>query len=136
MDIDVLKKALTAQLMGAIFLVMALAGAGMALLTSITPLLLAHLLPALIILICVLVFFLWSGAGKSARMTLAIVTLLMGLWMVINMAGQFCTPSIPTDDMIAMFTGGVRAAFTLYFGGVGGLLALVGAIFGIFAAKG
>ena len=136
MDIDVLKKALNVQFMGVIFLIMALVGAMMALLTSIMPLLLAHLLPALIILICALMFFLWKGAGKSVKMALAIITLLMGLWLVINMAGQIVTPPIPTEDLMEQITAGVKAGFTLYFGGVGGLIALVGAIFGILAAKG
>jgi hypothetical protein len=136
MDIDVMKKALNAQSNGVIFLIMALVGAIMALLTSLMPLLIAHLLPALIILICALMFYLWKGAGKSVKMTLAIVALLMGLWLVINMALQIVLPPIPTEDLMEQITAGVKAGFTLYFGGVGGLITLVGSIFGIVAAKG
>ena len=119
-----------ALIMGVIFFIMALIGAIMGLLTSIAPFFLAHFLPALIILVCALMFFLWRGAGKGAKLALAVVSLILGLWLVINMAGQLVTPA--AADM----TGIVKAAFALYFGGVGGLIVLVGSIFGILSALG
>ncbi len=143
MDIDVLKKTLTVQFRGVIFLIMALVGGIMALLpAALSPFFHAQFWPALVLLICALVFLLWRGAGKSAKMGLAIVALVMGLWLLINAAWQISLPPLPELDLSAVLAGDITALApfiklpaTLSLGGVGGFIALVGAIFGIFAAK-
>lgn len=145
MDIDVLKKALTVQFMGVIFLVMGLVGSVMALLPALSPFFLAHFLPALIILICVLVFFLWKGAGRTIKMTLAIVSLVLGLWLVINVLVGLAMPALPgAEELVAGLLAGdltvlapvISLPTTLFMGAVGGLIVLIGSIFGIVGAKG
>ena len=120
----------TPQTLGVAFCVMALVGGIMALFTSIMPLLLAHLLPGLIIIVCAFIFFLWRGAGKGAKITLAIICLILGLWLVLNMVLQLVLPATET------IFDQVKAAFLLYFGGVGGFITLIGSILGIMSATG
>jgi len=122
MSTDVENKSMRVQLHGVVFTIMALVGSLMAVLPAIMPPFLATLLPALIILICGLVYYLWGGAGKAVKIALAVVALLMGLWMVINLAVGIAVPE------------GLTALVGMAFAGIGGLIALVGAIFGIVAA--
>lgn len=144
LDTDELKKDFTVQSMDVIILIMGVVGAIMALGSSLKPFFLAHFLPALIILICVLVFFLWRGAGKVVKIPLAIISLLLGLWLVANAVTRIYMPPIPDvkwsvvvggdwDAMITLF----QIGSTLLLGAVGGLIVFVGSIFGIVsAAKG
>ena len=144
MDNDELKKDFTVQRMDVIFLIMGVVGAIMALGSSLKPLFLAHFLPALIILICVLVFFLWRGAGKGVKMTLAIVSLLLGPWLVVNAVTQIYIPAIQDVDISVVVEGDWSVLIphfmigsTLLLGAVGGLIIFIGSIFGIVStAKG
>ncbi|MGB2798610.1 MAG: hypothetical protein WBC55_11095 [Dehalococcoidia bacterium] len=144
MDNDELKKDFTVQSMDVIFLIMGVVGAIMALGSSLKPLFLAHFLPALIILICVLVFFLWRGAGKGVKMTLAIVSLLLGPWLVVNAVTQIYIPAIQDVDISVVVEGDWSVLIphfmigsTLLLGAVGGLIIFIGSIFGIVStAKG
>ena len=144
MDNDELKKDFTVQRMDVIFLIMGVVGAIMALGSSLKPLFLAHFLPALIILICVLVFFLWRGAGKGVKMTLAIVSLLLGPWLVVNAVTQIYIPAIQDVDISVVVEGDWSVLIphfmigsTLLLGAVGGIIIFIGSIFGIAsAAKG
>jgi len=144
MDTDELKKNFTVQRMDIIFLILGVVGAIMAFGSALKPLFLAHFLPALIILICVLVFFLWRRASKVVKMTLAIIPLLLGLWLVANAVTRIYMPPIPDVDWSVVVGGDWDAMITLFqigstllLGAVGGLIVFVGSIFGIVsAAKG
>lgn len=144
MDNGELKKDFTVQSVDVIILIMGVVGAIMALGSALKPLFIAHFLPALIILICVLVFFLWRGAGKVVKMTLAIIPLLLGLWLVANALTRIYIPQIQTVDMSAVVAGDWSVLIphfmigsTLLLGAVGGLIVFIGSIFGIVsAAKG
>ncbi len=144
MDNDELKKDFTVQRMDVIFLIMGVVGAIMALGSSLKPLFIAHFLPALIILICVLVFFLWRGAGKGVKMTLAIVSLLLGPWLVVNAVTQIYIPAIQDVDISVVVEGDWSVLIphfmigsTLLLGAVGGIIIFIGSIFGIVStAKG
>ena len=144
MDNDELKKDFTVQRMDVIFLIMGVVGAIMALGSSLKPLFLAHFLPALIILICVLVFFLWRGASKGVKMTLAIVSLLLGPWLVVNAVTQIYIPAIQDVDISVVVEGDWSVLIphfmigsTLLLGAVGGIIIFIGSIFGIVStAKG
>jgi hypothetical protein len=141
MDTDELKKDFTVQRMDVIFLIMGVVGAFMALGSSLKPLFLAHFLPALIILICVLVFFLWRGAGKVVKMTLAIISLLLCPWLVANAVTQIYIPAIQDVDLSVVVEGDWSVLIphfmigsTLLLGAVGGLIIFIGSIFGIVSA--
>ena len=144
MDNDELKKDFTVQSVDVIILIMGVVGAIMALGSALKPLFIAHFLPALIILICVLVFFLWRRAGKVVKMTLAIIPLLLGLWLVANALTRIYIPQILPVDMSAVVAGDWSVLIphfmigsTLLLGAVGGLIVFIGSIFGIVsAAKG
>ena len=142
MDNDELKKDFTVQRMDVIFLIMGVVGAIMALGSSLKPLFLAHFLPALIILICVLVFFLWRGAGKVVKMTLAIISLLLCPWLVANAVTQIYIPAIQDVDLSVVVEGDWSVLIphfmigsTLLLGAVGGLIIFIGSIFGIVSAR-
>ena len=142
MDTDELKKDFTIQRMDVIFLIMGVVGAFMALGSSLKPLFLAHFLPALIILICVLVFFLWRGAGKVVKMTLAIISLLLCPWLVANAVTQIYIPAIQDVDLSVVVEGDWSVLIphfmigsTLLLGAVGGLIIIFGSIFGIMSAR-
>lgn len=142
MDTDELKKDFTIQRMDVIFLIMGVVGAIMALGSSLKPLFLAHFLPALIILICVLVFFLWRGASKVVKMTLAIISLLLCPWLVVNAVTQIYIPAIQDVDLSVVVEGDWSVLIphfmigsTLLLGAVGGLIIFIGSIFGIMSAR-
>ena len=142
MDTDELKKDFNVQRMDVIFLIMGVVGAFMALGSSLKPLFLAHFLPALIILICVLVFFLWRGAGKVVKMTLAIISLLLCPWLVANAVTQIYIPAIQDVDLSVVVEGDWSVLIphfmigsTLLLGAVGGLIIFIGSIFGIMSAR-
>ena len=141
MDTDELKKDFNVQRMDVVFLVMGVVGAIMALGSSLKPLFLAHFLPALIILICVLVFFLWRGASKVVKMTLAIISLLLCPWLVVNAVTQIYIPAIQDVDLSVVVEGDWSVLIphfmigsTLLLGAVGGLIIFIGSIFGIVSA--
>jgi len=141
MDNDELKKDFTVQGVDVIILIMGVVGSIMALGSALRPLFLAHFLPALIILICVLVFFLWRRAGKVVKIPLAIISLLLGLWLVANAVTRIYIPQIQTVDMSAVVAGDWSVLIphfmigsTLLLGAVGGLIVFVGSIFGIVSA--
>ena len=141
MDTGELKKDFTVQSVDVIILIMGVVGAIMALGSALKPLFIAHFLPALIILICVLVFFLWRRASKVVKMTLAIIPLLLGLWLVANALTRIYIPQIQTVDMSAVVAGDWSVLIphfmigsTLLLGAVGGLIVFVGSIFGIVSA--
>jgi hypothetical protein len=143
METDAANETSNAQSMRVIFLVMALVGGVMALIPAITPFFLAQFLPALIVAICALVFYLWKGAGKGVKMALAIVTLLGGLWLLINVVAGVTSPPMPSLDIAAVLAGDlsglaalVQLPTILAMGAVGGLVAFLGSIFGIFCARG
>ena len=143
METDVAKEASNAQSLRVIFLVMALVGGVMALLPALTPLFHAQFWPALLIAICGLVFYLWRDAGKVVKMALAIVSLILGLWLVINVVASLSYPPMPPLDIGAVLAGDmsglaavVKLPTILSMGAVGGLVAFLGSIFGIFSAKG
>lgn len=142
MDTDELKKDFNVQRMDVVFLVMGVVGAIMALGSSLKPLFLAHFLPALIILICVLVFFLWRGASKVVKMTLAIISLLLCPWLVVNAVTQIYIPAIQDVDLSVVVEGDWSVLIphfmigsTLLLGAVGGLIIFIGSIFGIVSAR-
>ena len=142
MDTDELKKDFTFQRMDVIFLIMGVVGSIMALGSSLKPLFLAHFLPALIILICVLAFFLWRGASKVVKMTLAIISLLLCPWLVINAVTQIYIPAIQDVDLSVVVEGDWSVLIphfmigsTLLLGAVGGLIIFIGSIFGIVSAR-
>ena len=142
MDTDELKKDFNVQRMDVVFLVMGVVGAIMALGSSLKPLFLAHFLPALIILICVLVFFLWRGASKVVKMTLAIISLLLCPWLVVNAVTQIYIPAIQDVDLSVVVEGDWSVLIphfmigsTLLLGAVGGLIIFIGSIFGIMSAR-
>jgi len=130
--------------MDVIFFMMGVVGAIMALGSALSPLFVAHFFPALTILICVMVFFLWRGAGKAVKMTLAIVCLLLCPWLVANAVTQIYIPPIRDVDLSVVVEGDWSVLIphfmigsTLLLGAVGGLLIFIGSIFGIVsAAKG
>jgi len=143
METDVGKEASNTQSMRIIFLVMALVGGIMALLPAITPFYHAQFWPALIVAICALVFFMWGGAGKGIKTALAVVTLLGGLWILINIVVGIVEPPIGDIDLAEVLAGDLRALIPLgnvlavyALGAIGGLVAFLGSIFGIFSARG
>ncbi len=142
METDVAKETSNAQSLRVIFLVMALVGGVMALIPAITPFFLAQFLPALIVAICALVFYLWKEAGKAVKMTLAIVSLILGLWLLINVVAGLSYPPMPSLDISAVLAGDlsglaalVQLPTILALGAVGGLVAFLGSIFGILCAR-
>ncbi len=141
---DELKKDFSIQRMDVIFFMMGVVGAIMALGSALSPLFIAHFFPALTILICVMVFFLWRGASKAVKMALAIVCLLLCPWLVINAVTQIYIPPIRDVDISVVVEGDWSVLIphfmigsTLLLGAVGGLLIFIGSIFGIVStAKG
>ncbi len=131
------------QLTAVIFLVMALVGGIMALLPAISPLFHAQFWPALLVVVCALVFFLWGGAGKMVKTALAVVSLLAGLWILINIVVGISDPPFPPIDLTKVLGGDLSGLIPLgnmlaiyALGAIGGLVAFLGSIFGIFSARG
>jgi hypothetical protein len=117
--------------------ILAFVGMCLAVVASIHPIVHSIFWPGIAML------FIASGAliahGKGIRLTLSMSVLLLGLWIVLNVALGINVPEVPEMDMGELLTGGVEMTemmtdTMLQLMTAGGVVGAVGGLVGIYGS--
>ncbi len=126
-ELSVAEKAVAMGMVKNRFFIMVHIGGFMILLTAVSPLYAAHMIPATLMTVLAVVFEKYSGTQVIHRRIMVIIVLLLSIWIGANTTFQwFPVPAEVTAITFPPVT--VTPKMTLSFGFVGHVIVLVAAI--------